>query len=61
MSVDGPQSKREPGTEETMRCREQIAGLRAAGVEWATLGPQRVGEQDLLHQAGLVTSELAPR
>ena len=25
------------------RCREQLDAFRAAGVEWATLGPQRVG------------------
>jgi alkanesulfonate monooxygenase SsuD/methylene tetrahydromethanopterin reductase-like flavin-dependent oxidoreductase (luciferase family) len=43
------------------RCREQLGAFRSAGVEWATLGPQRVGEQDLLHQARLVASELAPR
>ena len=43
------------------RCREQLAAFREAGVEWATLGPQRVGERDLLHQARLVASELAPR
>jgi alkanesulfonate monooxygenase SsuD/methylene tetrahydromethanopterin reductase-like flavin-dependent oxidoreductase (luciferase family) len=42
------------------RCREQLGAFREAGVEWATLGPQRVGEQDLLHQARLVASELAP-
>jgi alkanesulfonate monooxygenase SsuD/methylene tetrahydromethanopterin reductase-like flavin-dependent oxidoreductase (luciferase family) len=43
------------------RCRERLDALRAAGVEWAMLGPQRVGEQDLVHQARLVASELAPR
>ena len=43
------------------RCREQLAAFREAGVPWATLGPQRVGDQDLLQQARLVASELAPR
>jgi hypothetical protein len=43
------------------RCRERLGAFQAAGVEWATLGPQRVGEQDLLYQARLVASELAPR
>ena len=43
------------------RCREQLDAFQASGATWATLGPQRVGEQDLLHQARLVASELAPR
>src|SRR5262245_32918897 len=43
------------------RCRERLAGFREAGVTWATLGPQRVGDQDLLKQARLIASELAPR
>jgi len=43
------------------RCREQLEAFRAAGVEWATLGPQRVSDQDLLQQARRVAIELAPR
>jgi len=43
------------------RCREQLEAFRAAGVEWATLGPQRVGDQDLVQQARRVAIELAPR
>jgi alkanesulfonate monooxygenase SsuD/methylene tetrahydromethanopterin reductase-like flavin-dependent oxidoreductase (luciferase family) len=43
------------------RCREQLAAFREAGVSWATLGPQRVGDSDLLQQARLIARELAPR
>jgi alkanesulfonate monooxygenase SsuD/methylene tetrahydromethanopterin reductase-like flavin-dependent oxidoreductase (luciferase family) len=43
------------------RCREQLEAFREAGVEWATLGPQRVGSQDLGQQARVVVTELAPR
>ncbi|HUM14983.1 MAG TPA: LLM class flavin-dependent oxidoreductase [Candidatus Nitrosotalea sp.] len=43
------------------RCREQLEAFREAGVEWATLGPQRVGGQDLGQQARVVVTELAPR
>jgi hypothetical protein len=43
------------------RCREQLDAFREAGVEWATLGPQRVGGQDLATQARVVLNELAPR
>jgi alkanesulfonate monooxygenase SsuD/methylene tetrahydromethanopterin reductase-like flavin-dependent oxidoreductase (luciferase family) len=43
------------------RCREQLRAFREAGVEWATLGPQRVGEEDLAAQARTVVTELAPR
>src|SRR5262245_52459636 len=43
------------------RCREQLAAFRKAGVDWATLGPQRVGDQDLASQARMIMSELAPR
>jgi alkanesulfonate monooxygenase SsuD/methylene tetrahydromethanopterin reductase-like flavin-dependent oxidoreductase (luciferase family) len=43
------------------RCREQLGAFRDAGVPWALLGPQRVGEQDLEAQARLVVNELAPR
>ena len=43
------------------RCREQLAAFQAAGVEWATLGPQRVGDQDLQEQARRVATELGPR
>lgn len=43
------------------RCREQLAAFREAGVEWASLGPQRVGGEDLAAQARLVLRDLAPR
>ena len=43
------------------RCREQLAEFQEAGVTWATLGPQRVGDQDLGQQARLIATELAPR
>jgi alkanesulfonate monooxygenase SsuD/methylene tetrahydromethanopterin reductase-like flavin-dependent oxidoreductase (luciferase family) len=43
------------------RCREQLDAFRKAGVEWATLGPQRVGDEDLVQQAHLLMRELAPR
>ncbi len=43
------------------RCREQLAAFREAGVPWVTLGPQRVGTRDLLEQARLVATDLAPR
>ncbi|HUO63701.1 MAG TPA: LLM class flavin-dependent oxidoreductase, partial [Terriglobales bacterium] len=42
------------------RCRDQLEAFREAGVEWATLGPQRVGNQDLAQQARVVAAELAP-
>lgn len=42
------------------RCREQLAAFARAGVEWATLGPQRVGDDDLAQQARTVLAELAP-
>ena len=35
--------------------------FREAGVEWVSLGPQRVGEQDLEAQARVVLNELAAR
>jgi len=43
------------------RCRERLAALRAAGVTWALLGPQRVGRRSLAEQAAIVVRELAPR
>ena len=43
------------------RCRERLGALREAGVEWITLGPQRVGDQDVAEQARVVLNELAPR
>ena len=43
------------------RCRERLAALRDAGVTWALLGPQRVGQRSLAEQAALVVRELAPR
>src|SRR5262245_46285098 len=43
------------------RCREQLAAFRESGVAWATLGPQRVGDQDLLQQARLIATALSPR
>ena len=43
------------------RCRDQLEAFREAGVDWATLGPQRVGSQDLPQQARVVVAELAPR
>jgi 5,10-methylenetetrahydromethanopterin reductase len=42
------------------RCRDQLEAFHEAGVEWATLGPQRVGNQDLTEQARIVLAELAP-
>jgi len=43
------------------RCREQLAAFQEADVQWALLGPQRVGAQDLGSQARLLLSALAPR
>jgi alkanesulfonate monooxygenase SsuD/methylene tetrahydromethanopterin reductase-like flavin-dependent oxidoreductase (luciferase family) len=43
------------------RCREQLRAFEEAGVEWATLGPQRVGEEDVAAQARIVVNDLAPR
>ena len=43
------------------RCRERLAALRDAGVTWALLGPQRVGQRSLAEQAAVVVRELAPR
>jgi len=43
------------------RCREQLDALRDAGVEWVSVGPQRVGDQDLPDQARVILKELAPR
>ncbi len=43
------------------RCREQLAAFQEAGVPWALLGPQRVGAQNLVGQARLLLSALAPR
>jgi alkanesulfonate monooxygenase SsuD/methylene tetrahydromethanopterin reductase-like flavin-dependent oxidoreductase (luciferase family) len=43
------------------RCREQLRAFKEAGVTWVSLGPQRVGEQDLEGQARVVLNELAPR
>ncbi len=43
------------------RCREHLNAFREAGVEWAALGPQRVGGRDLADQARVVMNELAPR
>lgn len=43
------------------RCREQLHAFREAGVAWVSLGPQRVGEQDLAAQARIVVNTLAPR
>lgn len=44
-----------------VRCRDQLEAFREAGVEWAMLGPQRVGNQDLTQQARAVVADLAPR
>ena len=41
------------------RCRERLDTFREAGAGWVTLGPQRVGDQDLAQQARVVVSELA--
>ena len=43
------------------RCREQLQAFKEAGVEWVSLGPQRVGAQDLEAQARVVLNELGPR
>ena len=43
------------------RCREQLDAFRKAGVDWVSLGPQRVGDEDLVEQAGVVMRELGPR
>jgi alkanesulfonate monooxygenase SsuD/methylene tetrahydromethanopterin reductase-like flavin-dependent oxidoreductase (luciferase family) len=44
-----------------VRCRERLAAFAEAGVGWALLGPQRVGDRDLAEQARLVARDLAPR
>ena len=41
------------------RCREQLAALKEAGVEWVSLGPQSVGGQDIVAQAKVVLNDLA--
>jgi hypothetical protein len=43
------------------RCRAQLEAFREAGVQWAMLGPQRVGNQDLAQQARVVVADLAPQ
>ncbi|HXJ78567.1 MAG TPA: LLM class flavin-dependent oxidoreductase [Candidatus Methylomirabilis sp.] len=43
------------------RCREQLRAFREEGWAWVTLGPQRVGEQDLEAQARVVLNEFAVR
>jgi 5,10-methylenetetrahydromethanopterin reductase len=43
------------------RCRERLAALKEAGVEWVLLGPQRVADRDLAAQAKIVLNELDPR
>ena len=43
------------------RCRERLAAFQEAGVGWISLGPQRVGAQDLAAQARVVLDDLAPR
>ena len=43
------------------RCREQLAAFGEAGVEWALLGPQRVGPASLIDQARVLVRDLAPR
>jgi len=42
------------------RCRQRLAAFREAGVQWASLGPQRVGDQDVATQAERVLRDLAP-
>jgi alkanesulfonate monooxygenase SsuD/methylene tetrahydromethanopterin reductase-like flavin-dependent oxidoreductase (luciferase family) len=42
------------------RCRDQLADLEKAGVEWVLLGPQRVGNQSLVDQARVLIRQLAP-
>jgi alkanesulfonate monooxygenase SsuD/methylene tetrahydromethanopterin reductase-like flavin-dependent oxidoreductase (luciferase family) len=40
------------------RCRERLAALHEAGMNWMLLGPQRVGQQDLAGQAESLVREL---
>ena len=42
------------------RIREGIDRLGRAGVQWVTLGPQRVGAESLAQQAELLIASLAP-
>jgi alkanesulfonate monooxygenase SsuD/methylene tetrahydromethanopterin reductase-like flavin-dependent oxidoreductase (luciferase family) len=42
------------------RCREQLDTFRKAGVDWVTLGPQRVGTRISFSRRAL-SCELAPR
>jgi alkanesulfonate monooxygenase SsuD/methylene tetrahydromethanopterin reductase-like flavin-dependent oxidoreductase (luciferase family) len=42
------------------RCRDGLAGFREAGVDWALLGPQRVGDEGLAEQAHVLVRELEP-
>jgi len=42
------------------RIREGIDRLARAGVQWVTLGPQRVGAESLAQQAQLMIAALAP-
>jgi alkanesulfonate monooxygenase SsuD/methylene tetrahydromethanopterin reductase-like flavin-dependent oxidoreductase (luciferase family) len=43
------------------RCRDRLAALHDAGVDWVLLGPQRVGAQSLAEQAEILVRALAPR
>ena len=43
------------------RCRDQLHAFQEAGVEWVSVGPQRVGEQDLEAEARIIVNVLAPR
>jgi alkanesulfonate monooxygenase SsuD/methylene tetrahydromethanopterin reductase-like flavin-dependent oxidoreductase (luciferase family) len=42
------------------RCRDGLESFREAGVDWALLGPQRVGHQSLAEQAHVLIRALEP-
>ena len=49
------------GRQASFRMKAGQSYFRKAGVDWVSLGPQRVGDEDLVEQAGVVMRELGPR